>query len=236
MDCSAWRCRRATRAPAGLRVLHQRHRQPHRPLPARGGLRPILTGIRSGGRPRRRPDRVRPGRQAFYASVGEAGDGELAQDPGSLNGKILRMNADGSVPPDNPFAGSLVWTLGHRNVEGLAWDSSGRLWASEFGQNEFDELNLIRPGRKLRLARGRGARPHGRWALHEPGSHLGDVGRLAERRGDQRGRALHRRAPGPGGAARASQRTERAEAQPPAAGGLRAHPHGRARPPTARCG
>jgi glucose/arabinose dehydrogenase len=111
-----------------------------------GGLHPILTGIRRG-------DIHDGGRIAFgpdgklYASVGEAGDGELAQDPASLNGKILRMNADGSVPRDNPFADSLVWTLGHRNVEGFAWDSSGRLWATEFGQDEFDELNLIRSGR-----------------------------------------------------------------------------------------
>ena len=111
-----------------------------------GGLRPILTGIRRG-------DIHDGGRIAFgpdgklYASVGETGEGELAQDPRSPNGKILRMNPDGSVPPDNPFADSLVWTLGHRNVEGLAWDSSGRLWASEFGENEFDELNLIRRGR-----------------------------------------------------------------------------------------
>jgi glucose/arabinose dehydrogenase len=129
-----------------------------------GGLRPILTGIRRG-------DIHDGGRIAFgpdgklYASVGEAGDGELAQDPGSLNGKILRMNADGSVPPDNPFAGSLVWTLGHRNVEGLAWDSGGRLWASEFGQNEFDELNLIRAGRNYGWpeVEGRGSTDGGRF-------------------------------------------------------------------------
>ena len=55
--------------------------------------------------------------------------------PWSLNGKILRMNPDGSVPAGNPFPGSLVWTLGHRNVQGLAWDSNGRLWATEFGEN-----------------------------------------------------------------------------------------------------
>ena len=194
-----------------------------------GGLRPVLTGIRRG-------DIHDGGRIAFgpdgklYASVGETGDGELAQDPGSLNGKILRMNPDGSVPGDNPFADSLVWTLGHRNVEGLAWDSSGRLWASEFGQNEFDELNLIRRGRNYGWPEVEGRGSDGRWALHEPGRHLVDLGSLAERRGDQRRRALHRRAPGPGGAARASQRTARAEAQPAAAGGLRAHPHGRARP------
>ena len=51
------------------------------------------------------------------------------------------------MPADNPFPGSPVWTLGHRNVQGLAWDRAGRLWATEFGQNTWDELNLIRPGR-----------------------------------------------------------------------------------------
>jgi glucose/arabinose dehydrogenase len=110
-----------------------------------GRVRPIVTGIRrgfnhNGGRIAFGPD------GKLYAGVGEAGDTELAQDRGSRNGKILRMNPDGSVPRDNPFRGSLVWTLGHRNVQGLAWDSSGRLWATEFGQNEFDEVNLIRKG------------------------------------------------------------------------------------------
>jgi glucose/arabinose dehydrogenase len=129
-----------------------------------GGLRPILTGIRradihDGGRIAFGPD------GKLYASVGEAGDGELAQDPGSLNGKILRMNADGSVPRDNPFPGSLVWTLGHRNVEGLAWDSNGRLWATEFGQDEFDEVNLIRRGRNYGWpeVEGRGSTGGGRF-------------------------------------------------------------------------
>jgi glucose/arabinose dehydrogenase len=111
-----------------------------------GELRPILTGIRSGaihdgGRIAFGPD------GKLYAGVGETGDGALAQDRGALNGKILRMNPDGSVPSDNPFKGSLVWTWGHRNVQGLAWDRAGRLWASEFGQNTFDEINLIRKGR-----------------------------------------------------------------------------------------
>ncbi|MGV0799970.1 PQQ-dependent sugar dehydrogenase, partial [Mycolicibacterium elephantis] len=64
----------------------------------------------------------------------------------SLGGKILRINLDGSVPPDNPDPGSPVWSLGHRNIQGLAWDGAGRMWATEYGANRLDELNLIEPG------------------------------------------------------------------------------------------
>jgi glucose/arabinose dehydrogenase len=111
-----------------------------------GTIHPVLTGLRrglihNGGRIAFGPD------GKLYAGVGETGDSTLAQNRRSLNGKILRMNPDGSVPRDNPFPGSLVWSYGHRNVQGLAWDRSGRLWATEFGQNEFDEVNLIRKGR-----------------------------------------------------------------------------------------
>jgi glucose/arabinose dehydrogenase len=67
-----------------------------------------------------------------------------AQDRSSLGGKILRINPDGSIPSDNP--GSPVWSFGHRNIQGLAWDSAGRPWATELGANRLDELNLIRPG------------------------------------------------------------------------------------------
>jgi glucose/arabinose dehydrogenase len=109
-------------------------------------VHPILTGLRrgeihDGGRIGFGPD------GKLYATVGETGDAPLAQNLRSLNGKILRMNPDGSVPRGNPFGNSLVWTWGHRNVEGIAWDARGRLWASEFGESSFDELNLIRPGR-----------------------------------------------------------------------------------------
>jgi glucose/arabinose dehydrogenase len=110
-----------------------------------GRVRPILTGLRAGaihdgGRIAFGPD------GELYAGVGETGDSGLAQDPGSRNGKILRMNPDGSAPADNPRRGSLVWSSGHRNVQGLAWDAQGRLWASEFGQNRVDEVNLVRKG------------------------------------------------------------------------------------------
>ncbi|WP_053351397.1 PQQ-dependent sugar dehydrogenase [Leucobacter musarum] len=92
------------------------------------------------------------GRLAFgpdgmlYATTGDAGDRESAQDPSSLGGKILRVTADGGVPDDNPVPGSPVWTLGHRNPQGLAWAPDGTMYASEFGQNTWDELNVIEAG------------------------------------------------------------------------------------------
>lgn len=92
------------------------------------------------------------GRLAFgpdgylYVTTGETGDPSLAQDPDSLAGKILRITTDGDPAPGNPTPGSPVWSLGHRNVQGLAWDDEGRLWASEFGDSTWDELNLVEAG------------------------------------------------------------------------------------------
>lgn len=82
----------------------------------------------------------------LYVPVGDAGDRGAAQDPAAMNGKILRLEPDGGIPPDNPTPGSPVYSLGHRNVQGLAWALDGRLFASEFGQNTWDELNEIIPG------------------------------------------------------------------------------------------
>lgn len=97
--------------------------------------------IHNGGRLAFGPD------GKLYVGTGDAGNTSNAQNRKSPNGKILRLNPDGSVPPSNPFRGSPVWSLGHRNVQGLAFDRDGRLWAPEFGQNRFDEVNLIQKGK-----------------------------------------------------------------------------------------
>lgn len=94
-----------------------------------------------GGRIRFGPD------GKLYIATGDARQQELAQNGGSLAGKILRLNPDGTVPEDNPFEGSPVYSYGHRNIQGLAWHpETGELYASEHGQEGNDEINLIRPG------------------------------------------------------------------------------------------
>lgn len=81
----------------------------------------------------------------LWLSTGDAGQTGKTQHPGSLHGKVLRMNADGSVPPDNPYPGSLVWSRGHRNIQGLSTGNE-LVYASEHGPNNDDELNLIEKG------------------------------------------------------------------------------------------
>lgn len=104
----------------------------------------LLTGIarnkyHNGGRLRYGPD------GKLYAATGDGQNENTAQNTSTLAGKILRINPDGSIPSDNPF-GNAVWSYGHRNPQGLAFDSQGRLWAQEFGNSLQDETNLIVKG------------------------------------------------------------------------------------------
>lgn len=83
----------------------------------------------------------------LYMTTGDVTNTALPQDLSSLNGKVLRMNLDGSVPADNPFDGSYVWTLGHRNAQGLVISPLGIMYSSEHGTSTDDELNIIEKGR-----------------------------------------------------------------------------------------
>ena len=118
-------------------------------LSIRGGRvgrpRALLTGIPTsvnhhGGRLLFAPD------GSLFVSVGDAEDSALAQQKGSLAGKVLRIRPDGRAASGNPY-GNRTWSYGHRNVEGLAFDVRGRLWATEFGEKRADELNRIVKGR-----------------------------------------------------------------------------------------
>ncbi|WP_183101412.1 PQQ-dependent sugar dehydrogenase [Nocardioides pelophilus] len=109
-----------------------------------GPTEPVLTGIpggfiHDGGRLEFGPDGF------LYVSTGETGEDALAREREGYAGKILRITTEGDPAPGNPFDDE-VWSWGHRNVQGLAFDDDGRLWASEFGSSSFDELNLIEAG------------------------------------------------------------------------------------------
>ncbi|MFF7755144.1 PQQ-dependent sugar dehydrogenase [Streptomyces sp. NPDC007971] len=125
-----------------VRMLYDEHKPAGEQL---GAPDTIFKGIpkgriHNGGRIAFGPDGM------LYAGTGESGERGLAQDRKSLGGKILRMTPEGEPAPGNPFPGSAVYSYGHRNVQGLAWDTRQRLFASEFGQDTWDELNAIVPG------------------------------------------------------------------------------------------
>ncbi|NHW35836.1 PQQ-dependent sugar dehydrogenase [Paenibacillus aceris] len=110
----------------------------------------LLEGIpgaiyHDGGRLGIGPDKM------LYMTTGDATQDALAQDVNSTAGKILRMTLDGKVPADNPFPKSYVYTYGHRNPQGIAWDKQGRMFSSEHGPSGdpggHDEINLIEKGR-----------------------------------------------------------------------------------------
>lgn len=98
--------------------------------------------IHNGGRLRFGPDKK------LYILTGDGAQPDLAQDMNTLSGKVLRVNDDGTVPSDNPFANSPVYSIGHRNPQGLAWHAlTEQLFVNEHGETAHDELNWIRPGK-----------------------------------------------------------------------------------------
>jgi glucose/arabinose dehydrogenase len=110
-----------------------------------GRPRPVLAGIPTS--PNHHGGRLLFDRDGMLlVSTGDAQQSSLAQNRSSLAGKILRIRPDGRAAAGNPF-GNRTWSYGHRNIEGLAFDAAGRLWATEFGDKDADELNLIARGR-----------------------------------------------------------------------------------------
>jgi len=86
--------------------------------------------------------------EKLYVGTGTVSDAShLPQDLDSLSGKILRLNDDGTIPDDNPFPNSHVYSLGHRNPQGMTWDDDGNLFVAEFGPEKNDEINLIQAGK-----------------------------------------------------------------------------------------
>jgi len=86
----------------------------------------------------------------LYVGTGTVSDSShLPQDLNSLAGKILRLNDDGSIPEDNPYSNSPVYSLGFRNPQGMAWDKTGTMYATELGPEKNDEINIIKPGKNF---------------------------------------------------------------------------------------
>lgn len=110
-----------------------------------GTPEPVLTGIDKANNHNGGALAYDTDEDVLFVATGDALQPDLAQDSSALEGKILRITPDGAPAPGNPFDNE-VWSLGHRNVQGLAFDAEGRLWSSEFGDKGADELNLIEAG------------------------------------------------------------------------------------------
>ena len=203
---------------------------------------PYFTGIpvntyHDGGRISFGPDGL------LYVATGDAGNPQNAQDLDSLSGKILRITPDGGVPEDNPFQNNPVYSYGHRNVQGLAWDEEGQLFASEFGNNAYDEVNRIVAGGNYGwpVVEGMGGEPEYRDPVAEfPTSEASPSG--AEIPKEQRDPAMGRRLLYGGAARRASVAARVSSGRfryGPRSSCSRTRPAGSGtslKPPTARCG
>jgi glucose/arabinose dehydrogenase len=125
--------------------------------------------IHNGGRIKIGPD------QKLYIGTGDAGNRQLSQDINSLAGKILRLELDGSIPSDNPIANSPVYSFGHRNPQGLAWNPQGVFYESEHGQSAHDEINIIQPGANYGWPLVQGDEDSAEVSIQRPLIHSGDV-------------------------------------------------------------
>lgn len=134
-----------TRTGSGLINRVERYRLDGNSLRERTTIIDNIPGasLHDGGRLKFGPDGM------LFVTTGDAGDEDSAQDLNSLAGKILRLTDDGSIPEDNPYQ-SPVWSYGHRNPQGIAWDADGTMWSTEHGRSGvfsgFDELNKIKKG------------------------------------------------------------------------------------------
>jgi glucose/arabinose dehydrogenase len=106
----------------------------------KGVQRSMRSTTHNGGRVEVGPD------GKIWIGIGDAGNPSNSQNKKILAGSVLRLNPDGTIPSDNPY-GTAVWAKGLRDTQGLTWDDFGNMWSSEFGEDTWDELNLMQKGK-----------------------------------------------------------------------------------------